>query len=311
MSETIHIYAPATVANVACGFDTLGFAIDRPGDEVFARFSQKPGLRISAMHGDGGKLPREIEKNTATVAAQAVMDHLAMQRGVEMEIHKGLPIGSGMGSSAASAVAGAMAINELMGRPLSRKELLPFALKGEAVASGGAIHADNVGPCLLGGMILVRSNQELDTVSIDTPSNLYAAVVLPDIEILTVAARAVMRKEIPMKDAVTQWGNLGAMIAGLMKADYGLISRSLVDVIAEPYRASLIPAFHEVKQAAVGMGALGCSISGAGPAIFALCEGDQMAFKVAMGMQRVFEHHKIACKRYVSAINVNGAQRLA
>lgn len=311
MSNSIHIYAPATVANVACGFDTLGFAIDRPGDEIFARFSDKPGLRITAIHGDGGKLPLEVDKNTATVAAKAVMEHLGMKRGVEMEIHKGLPIGSGMGSSAASAVAGAMAINELMDRPLTKKELLPFALKGEAVASGGAIHADNVGPCLLGGIILVRSNLEYDTVAISSPDNLYAAIALPNIQILTVASRAVMRKEIPMKDAVTQWGNLGAMVAGLMQSDYGLISRSLVDVIAEPYRSSLIPGFDEVKQAAIGLGALGCSISGAGPAIFALCEGDRTAFKVAMGMQRVFEHHKIACKRYVSAINVEGAKRLA
>lgn len=311
MSDSIHIYAPATVANVACGFDTLGFAIDRPGDEIFARFSDQPGLKITAIHGDGGKLPLEVDKNTATVAAKAVMDHLGLKRGVELEIHKGLPIGSGMGSSAASAVAGAMAINELMDRPLSRKDLLPFALKGEAIASGGAIHADNVGPCLLGGIILVRSNLEYDTVSIQAPENLYAAVALPAIQILTVEARAVMRNEIPMKDAVTQWGNLGAMIAGLTQSDYGLISRSLVDVIAEPYRAKLIPAFHKVKQAAISTGALGCSISGAGPAIFALCEGDRKAFKVAMEMQKTFEHNGIACKRYVSAINAEGAKRLA
>ena len=311
MTDAIHIYAPATVANVACGFDTLGFAIDRPGDEIFARFSTESGLRITAIHGDNGKLPLAVEKNTASVAAMAVMDHLGLKRGVELEIHKGLPIGSGMGSSAASAVAGALAINELMDRPLSRKELLPFALQGEAVASGGAIHADNVGPCLLGGMILVRNNLEYDTVSIHAPQQLYAAIALPDIQILTVEARAVMRKEIPMKDAITQWGNLGAMVAGLLQEDFGLIGRSLVDVVAEPYRAALIPAFHEVKQAAVGTGALGCSISGAGPAIFALCKGDRTAFKVAMAMQRVFQHHQISCKRYVSAINTAGAMRLA
>jgi len=311
MPDTIHIYAPATVANVACGFDTLGFAIDRPGDEIFARFSDEPGLRNTAIHGDGGKLPLEVEKNTAGVAAKAVMQHIGMTRGVELEIHKGLPIGSGMGSSAASAVGGAMAINELMDRPLTRQELLPFALEGEAIASGGAIHADNVGPSLLGGIILVRSNLEYDTVKIDAPKELYAAIALPDIQILTVEARAVLRKEIPMKDAIVQWGNLGAMIAGLVQADYGLISRSLVDVIAEPYRASLIPAFHKVKAAAMETGALGCSISGAGPAIFALCEGDRTAFKTAMAMQRVFLENGIDCKRNVSAINVDGAKRLA
>jgi homoserine kinase len=310
MINDIHVFAPATVANVACGFDTLGFAIGRPGDEIIARFSQEPGLRINKIVGDGGKLPKEIEKNTATGAAQALMNHLGVVQGVELDIIKGLPIGSGLGSSAASAVAGAMAINELVGRPLAKAELLPFALKGEAVASGGAIHADNVAPCLLGGIELVRSNKALDTVNIPPPEQLHAAVVLPGIEILTVKARAVLRKEIPMSDAITQWGNLGAMIAGLMKQDYALIGRSLQDVIAEPYRASLIPGFYQVKQAALNAGALGCSISGAGPAIFALCEGDRVAFRAGIAMQRIFQEQGIACERYISTINTQGAVRL-
>jgi homoserine kinase len=269
MAQEVHIFAPATVANVACGFDSLGFAIQRPGDEVVARFSDgHKGLVISGITGDQGTLSRKIEENTASVAAQAVLDHLGVDRGIDMVIHKGLPIGSGLGSSAASAVGGAMAINELLDRPLTKKELLPFALQGEALASGGAIHADNVGPCLLGGIELIRSNKDLDTVNIPPPDILYAAVVLPNIQILTKDARAVLRKEIPMHDAITQWGNMGAMIAGLLKHDYKLIGRSLVDVIAERYRASLIPGFFDVKQAAIDAGALGCSISGAGLGLF-------------------------------------------
>lgn len=311
MRNEIHVFAPASVANVACGFDTLGFALQRPGDDVIARFAKKtPGLTIKKIKGDNGKLPLEPEKNTAGVAALALMEHLGVVQGVELEIHKGIPIGSGLGSSACSAVAGALAINELLGRPLSKQELLSFALKGEALASGGAIHADNVGPCLFGGMVLVRSNHDLDTVNIPTPENLYASVVLPDLEILTVDARNILRKEIPMKEAITQWGNLGGMIAGLMKSDYDLIGRSLQDVIAEPYRSKLIPGFYEVKQAALNAGALGCSISGAGPAVFALCKGDQTAFNVGIAMQYAFQDTGIKCERIISPINTHGAQRI-
>ncbi|MEO1451921.1 MAG: homoserine kinase, partial [Bacteroidota bacterium] len=280
------------------------------GDDVVVRFSKKPGLTISTITGDEGKLPLAPEQNTAGVSALALMEHLGVVQGIEMEIHKGIPIGSGLGSSACSAVAAAVAINELMGRPLSRRELLPFALEGEAIASGGAIHADNVGPCLLGGMVLVRSNHDLDTVNIPVPANLFAAVVSPELQILTVEARNILRKEIPMHDAVTQWGNLGGMVAGLMKADFGLIGRSLQDVIAEPYRSSLIPGFYEVKQAALNAGALGCSISGAGPAIFALCKGDETAFKVAIAMQQAFKDAGIGAERFISPINTLGAQRI-
>jgi homoserine kinase len=310
MRNEVHVFAPASVANVACGFDTLGFAIQRPGDDVIVRFSRKPGLHIQKITGDGGKLSREPAQNTAGVSAEALMEHLGVVQGVEMEIHKGIPIGSGLGSSACSAVAGALAINELLGRPLEKKELLPFALQGEALASGGAIHADNVGPCLLGGMVLVRSNKDLDTISIPTPERLHAAVVLPELEILTVEARNILRKDIPMSDAIAQWGNLGGMIAGLMQSDFGLISRSCQDVIAEPYRADLIPGFYEVKQAALNAGALGCSISGAGPAVFALCEGDSIAFQVAIAMQQAFKDLKISCERFVSTINTHGAVRI-
>ncbi|MEM9987637.1 MAG: homoserine kinase [Bacteroidota bacterium] len=310
MRNEVQVFAPATVANVACGFDTLGFALHRPGDDIVVRFSSKPGLSIKSIKGDDGKLPLEPKKNTAGVAAMSLMQHLGVIQGIEMDIEKGIPVGSGLGSSACSAVAAAVAINELMGRPLSRQELLPFALKGEAIASGGDIHADNVGPCLLGGMVLVRSNHDLDTIQLSVPDQLYAAVVLPKMEILTTQARSILRKEIPMSDAITQWGNLGGMVAGLSAGDYHLISRSLQDVIAEPYRADLIPGFYQVKQAALNAGALGCSISGAGPAMFALCEGDEIAFKVGMAMEQAFFDVGISAKRIISRVNPLGSQRI-
>ncbi len=309
MESEVHVFAPATVANVAAGFDVLGFSLHRPGDEIIARFSSGSDLRITRITGCG-EVPIEVERNTGGIAARALMKHLGVDRGIDLEIHKGIPVGSGIGSSACSAVAAVVAVNELLGRRLSREALLPFALEGEAAASGGAIHADNVGPCLLGGMILVRSNVDLDTIRLPTPAGLYAAVVLPDMQILTTAAREVLRSEIPMKDAIAQWGNLGGLVAGLTAGDFALIGRALKDVVAEPYRAPLIPGFNAVRDAAMGEGALGCSISGAGPALFALCEGDQCAFRVAIAMQETFRRHGLESERFVSSINPLGAQRL-
>jgi len=306
----VEVFAPATVANVAVGFDVLGFALHRPGDHITVRFDDRPGLRIVEIAGHHVGIPREVDRNTAGIAAAALLRHLAERRGVQMIIHKGIPPGSGIGSSACSAVAAVVAINELLGRPLERQDLLPFALEGEAAASGGAIHADNVGPCLLGGIVLVRSNHDLDCVPIPAPEQLFAAVVLPKLQILTSEARAVLRPEIPMADAVTQWGNLGGLVAGLVQSDYGLISRSLHDVVAEPYRAPLIPGFAAVRAAAKAAGALGCSISGAGPAVFALCRGDRSAFEAAIAMQAAFTEVEMPSERFVSSINPNGAQRI-
>lgn len=304
------MFAPATVANVAVGFDVLGFALHRPGDDVTVRFDGGRGLRIVDITGHHVGIPRDVATNTAGIAGSALLAHLGERRGVQMAIRKGIPPGSGIGSSACSAVAAVVALNELLGRPLERMELMPFALEGEAAASGGAIHADNVGPCLLGGMVLVRSNRDLDTVSLPVPDQLFAAVALPRLQILTSEARAVLRPEIPMADAVAQWGNLGGLVAGLVQSDYALISRSLVDVVAEPFRAPLIPGFAQVRAAALAQGALGCSISGAGPAVFALCRGDLSAFEVAIAMQAAFTAAGLESERFVSSINPLGAQRI-
>ena len=254
--QEVRVFAPATVANVACGFDVLGFAINAPGDEVVARHSEKPGLRITKITGDDGKLPKIPEKNTAGVAALDLLRHLGMSdRGIELEIHKKMPFGSGLGSSAASAVAGVYAVNKLIGEPLAKQQLLPFAMQGEASADG-AWHADNVGPSLLGGIVFVRSNQELDIAQLPVPENLWAAVVHPDIEILTKVAREILPTNIPMVNATQQIGNLGGLICGLIQEDYAMIGRSIHDVIAEPRRQKLIPEFYNAKRAAMSNGAL-------------------------------------------------------
>jgi len=304
--KEVRVFAPATVANVACGYDVLGFAIDAPGDEVVARHSTKPGLRIVEITGDDGKLPKEVSKNTAGVAAQDLLRHLGMlDRGVELEIHKQMPSGSGLGSSAASAVAGAYAVNKLIGEPLTKKQLLPFAMMGESSADG-AWHADNVGPCLLGGIVFIRSNQELDIAQLPAPKRLWVAVVHPELEILTKVAREILPKEVPLENVTQQVGNLGGLLCGLIQEDYELISRSIHDVIAEPRRQKLIPDFYRAKRDAMTSGALGFSISGAGPSVFALCEGEETARRVGAEISRVFSEVPIENQVYVSKINPNG-----
>ena len=304
--QEVRVFAPATVANVACGFDVLGFAINAPGDEVVARHSEKPGLRITKITGDNGKLPKIPEKNTAGVAALDLLRHLGMSdRGIELEIHKKMPFGSGLGSSAASAVAGVYAVNKLIGEPLAKQQLLPFAMQGEASADG-AWHADNVGPCLLGGIVFVRSNQELDIAQLPVPENLWAAVVHPDIEILTKVAREILPTNIPMVNATQQIGNLGGLICGLIQEDYAMIGRSIHDVIAEPRRQKLIPEFYNAKRAAMSNGALGFSISGAGPSVFALCEGEQIAQRVGKAISEVFSKINLENQCYVSPVNKKG-----
>ena len=307
MRPGIKVYAPASVGNAAVGFDALGFAIEKPGDEIIVRISDKPGLRITKITGAKGKLPYEIEKNTAGLAALRLLQYLGEEKlGIEMELHKKLPIGSGLGSSAASAVAGAFAINELLKRPLEKRDLLPFALEGEALASGG-IHADNVAPCMLGGMILTRQNEPLDVVRVPIPRGIYATIINPAVEVLTKDARNILSDTVPLKKMIQQNANLGAFIIGMFNTDVELIGRSLQDVVIEPQRARLIPHFYEVKEAALSAGALGCSISGAGPSIFTLNASSLIAERVGEAMQKVFSDHKIESQLYLSQINTAGA----
>ncbi len=305
----IKVFAPASVANVAVGFDILGFALEKPGDEIIIREGSQPGLVISDIQGAGGKLPRDIMKNTAGYSAWRLMEHLGeTKRPVEMEIHKKMPFGSGLGSSAASAAAGVFAMNEYLRTGLSKHEILKFAVEGEQIADG-AYHADNVGPSLLGGMVLIRDNISLDLKKLHVPAGLCVAVIYPHIEILTRESRGILRKEVAFADVITQTGNLGAFVAAMYTSDYDLIARSLQDVLVEPQRAHLIPGFYEMKQAALSAGALGFSISGAGPSMFALCDNTLKAESVIEGAERLYKLKKIGITTYFSKINQEGAIR--
>lgn len=301
----IKIFAPATIANLNCGFDILGCCIDGIGDEMIFRKSTEKGIRITKI--TGADLPYETSKNVAGVAALAVYKTVDVDFGIEIEIHKKIKAGSGIGSSSASAAGAVFGVNELLGKPFSKKELVTFAMKGEAMASGSE-HADNVAPCLLGNFTLIRGYNPLDIIEIKSPDDLFAVVLHPHIEVKTADARAVLSKEIPLKDAITQTGNLGGFIAGLNANDYDLIGRSLQDVIVEPKRKHLIPHFDKVKTAALEHGALGSGISGAGPSIFALCKSEKTAEIVAESMKNAYENSGISFDIYVSKINPDGCK---
>lgn len=307
--DSIRVFAPATVANVACGFDIFGLAVDNPGDEVIIRKRLDNKIIIESITGDNGKLTVDPAKNTVTVPIIKYLAQIDSKQGFDIILNKKMPLGSGLGSSSASSVAGVFAVNQLLGTPLKTKDLLPFAMEGERIACGSA-HADNVAPALLGGFVVIRSYAPLDVFQIPTPSNLYVTLVHPDIEVNTKDARHILKNEVSMQKAISQMGNVGGMIAGLMSSDYGLIGRSMVDFIIEPIRSILIPQFFEVKMAAKDAGALGCSISGAGPSIFAFSEGKEIAEKVRLAMVNEFEKVGILTNSYVSAINNSGPKIL-
>jgi homoserine kinase len=307
MSSTsaLTVFAPATVANVASGFDVLGFALQNPGDSVRLEVTDRKEVRVVTISGDNGRLPREAEKNTAAVAAASFLRKVGFPFGLDIALTKQMPLSSGLGSSAASAVAAVFGANLLAGSPLSRRELLGFTLEAEQVACGAA-HADNVAPALLGGFVLIRSYAPLDIVKLPVPPGLAAAVVHPHTEIKTEDARRILKKDLRLTDAVRQWGNLAALVAALYEQDLSLLGRSLQDVVAEPRRALLIPGFSLVKEAALGAGALGCSISGSGPSVFSLCASLEKAEQVGRAMQAGFLKSGLESDLYVSEINCSG-----
>jgi homoserine kinase len=305
MKKQIKVFAPATVANVACGFDILGFAVDYPGDEVILRPSNRPGVSIIKISGDDGKLPIDPKKNTASISILSLLKHLKSDQGFEIKLIKKMSLSSGLGSSAASAVAGVFAANILLGSPLKKEELLPFILEGEKIACGTG-HADNAAPSLLGGLVLIRSYNPLDIIKISSPKNLYCTIIHPHIVIQTQVARKMLKKQIPLKDATTQLGNIAGLITGLINEDFDLIRRSMEDVIAEPVRSILIPGFQDIKNAAIETGALGCNISGSGPSIFAFSISKNIAEEVGKSMQDFMQTLRINSEIYVSKINHNG-----
>jgi homoserine kinase len=303
-------FAPATVANVACGFDVLGLALEQPGDTVTVELADEPGLVITEIAGDGGRLSREPEKNTATVAARKILDRDPRRAslGIRLGLRKGLPLASGMGSSAASAVAAALAVSDLLRLPLGYAELLAAALEGERVVAGAG-HADNAAACLYGGLVLVRSSDPLDVVRLPVPSGLSVAVLRPHLEMSTKDSRVLLGDQVRLPDAVRQWANVGGLVAGLYSGDLDLISRSLVDSVAEPIRSRYVPGFPEVKRAAIAAGALGSSLSGSGPSIFALCRDLESADLVSRKMAEAFaEAASLEWDLYVSKVSPRGAR---
>lgn len=304
--KEIKVFAPATVANVVCGFDVLGFAVNEPGDEVVMRLVDKPGVRLLKITGDDGKLPLDSNKNTVSASVQHYLTHLnRLDVGVEIELHKKMPIGSGLGSSSASTVAGLFAVNQLMGNLLTAKELVPFAMKGEELACGFG-HADNVAPALMGGFVLVRSYEPLDLIALPTPENLFAAIVYPEVNVSTKDARQMMPLKVLLKDAVTQWGNVAGLVSGLFLNDIDLVGRSMKDVLIEPVRSILIPDFEVLRALAMQNGAVGFGISGSGPSVFALTKDPETARKITDAQQNHLLKLNIKSYAYVSSVNAEG-----
>lgn len=308
--DQVQVFAPATVANLVCGFDILGLALEEPGDEVIMKRAHKPGVKLLKITGDDGRLPLDPAKNTVSACVQMLLKHLNREDiGIEIALHKHMPIGSGLGSSAASTVAGLYAVNLLLGEPLSKEELLPFAMKGEELACGHG-HADNVAPSLFGGVTLIKSYDPLEVIALPVPKNLYCSVVFPHVDVPTRAARQMIRSKVELKDAVIQWGNIAGLVSGFFMGDHGLIGRSMKDVLIEPTRAILIPEFHEMREHAMTAGALGFGISGSGPSVFAFASNKETAATITHNIVQHLQSKGIDSNGYVSAINEQGPHEI-
>jgi len=301
-------FAPATVANVAVGYDVLGFAIDELGDEIIIRGGKEKGLKIKTIFYNK-KLSKDINKNVAGYSGLRLMKHLGIEdMPIEIDLYKNMPVGTGLGSSASSAVVGAFAINAYLGWPCTKKEVLRFATEGEQLADG-SFHADNVAPSLYGGFVLIRDNETLDVVGLPTIAGLRAVVIYPHVKILTKDSRDILDEKVTLENHVKQSGNIAAFVAAMYKSDIELLGRSLQDLIIEPQRAKLIPHFYDMKEAALESGALGFSISGAGPSMFALCANTVIADTIVDKAQRLYKDKGIEITIYNSAINLEGAKK--
>jgi homoserine kinase len=304
--QKIKIKAPATVANLVCGFDILGLALDDPGDIMEVTLSDQPGIRIT--HLDHYQLPVQPEQNVSGAALLALLDELKQEVGFEVAINKQIKPGSGLGSSAASSAGAVVAANHLLGNIFSTVDLVRFAMNGEKVASG-VKHADNIAPCIYGGVTLIRAIHPLDIVQLDAPP-MFVTVVHPQIEVRTADARQILRKEVQLKNAIRQWGNIAGLVTGLLKGDYDLIGRSLEDVIIEPVRSILIPGFDEMKTKSKEAGALGGGISGSGPSVFMLSRDLVTAQTIESIMTDVYQRIGVDYKTYVTSINRKGVEIL-
>jgi homoserine kinase len=306
MNKTeVRVFGPATVSNVGPGFDLMGFALERPGDELLIRRNTLGRLQL--FNESGCVLPLDPEQNVAAIAAASLLSELNLDEGFDLVFLRKINPGSGVGSSAASCVAAVVGINELLGSPFDTPALIPYALEGEKMASG-ATHADNIAPALLGGITLIRSYDPLDIKHIPYPDDLCCTVVHPDLEIRTRESRKLIPREIPLSSALRQCGNLAGLVAGLTTSDYSLIKRSVQDVFAEPYRVQQLPDFEELRKTALDAGSIGTGLSGSGPSVFSLCRGMAMAKSVGEAMQKHFQERKVKTELYVSRISEAGCR---
>ena len=303
----IKVFSPARIANLSCGYDILGVCLDNIGDEITVRKTKKKGVVIKKVSGQ--KLSTDISLNVAGVSATALLNETKVNCGFEIEIHKGIKPGSGIGSSAASSAGSVFAINKLIGEPYTNKELIKFAMYGEMAASGSK-HADNVAAVLLGGFTFVRNSIENDYFKLNTPIEIAFTVIHPKIELKTKDSRAVVKDKVLLKNMIEQSANLGAFISGLYTEDYDLIGRSLKDVIIEPLRSVLIPKFEKIKSVSINSGALGCGISGSGPSVFAMCKGVTTAINVGNAMKKIYDKLDLDYDVHISCVNDIGIKIL-
>jgi len=306
MRQTATAFAPASVGNVGVGFDVLGHSFQAIGDRVTARRTPGPGVTIGAITGTVVDLPREPERNTAGMGVLCMVRDLKLDFGIDLSIHKGIPLGSGLGGSAASAVASVVAANALLPVPLGKLELLKFAMQGEQVASG-SVHVDNIAPSLYGGLVLTVGIDNPNVKQIPVPSSVRCVLVHPHMMLSTREARQILNRSIDLSDVIWQSANLAGFLTGCFTGDLQLIRESLEDVIIEPQRQVLIPGFKAVKEGAMGNGALGCSISGAGPTVFAWCE-QQHAERIRDSMVAAFAAHGLASDAWISTLDPAGAR---
>ncbi|MEP5613542.1 MAG: homoserine kinase [Cyclobacteriaceae bacterium] len=302
--KEIRVFSPNTVSNIGCGYDVLGFALEGFGDEISISKRSDSDLVIKDIH--GANLPKDSTKNVAYIAVKALLSSLRDESGFNFSIKKGIPPGSGLGSSACSSAGAVFAVNELLGNPLTTEQLIPFAMEGERSSSGQA-HADNVAPSLLGGFVAIRSYNPLDIFSIPFPHQLQVVIIFPQVEVKTEYAKKILPQKISLSDGIQQWGNMAGLISGLMSNDFDRIGRSLHDSVAEPVRKVLIPHYDEVKEKALGNGAIGFNISGSGPATFALTNNSQSAQKIKEACHQIYEKSGIKVMSFISPISSKGA----
>ena len=309
MNRRIRVFAPATVANLGPGFDVLGLALSRPGDELDAEVSDRSGVEIVEITGDNGALSRDPQKNVIGRAAVDVLRRAQSDRGVRLWLHKQMPLASGLGSSGASSAAAAVAVNELLGRPLSQADVVLSAMEGERAASGTP-HADNVAPSVMGGIVLVRSYDPFEVIALPVPDALHVSVLHPHCRVSTAEARRLVKsRRYELDQIVANLGNVGALVVALARSDLALLGRSIDDRIIEPLRATLIPGFSDIKKAALDAGALGCSIAGSGPSVFAFADGESAAEKIGRAMQNaVWSAAGLGSDLYTGKVCIEGAR---